>query len=36
MFIFTKDGERYEIIETVWSGVWVVGQYGKAYRTLYE
>jgi len=31
---FTKNGERYFVIDTPWSGVWIVGEYGKAYRRL--
>jgi len=31
---FTKNGERYFVFESVWTGTWIVGTHGIAYRTL--
>jgi hypothetical protein len=32
--IFTFNGERYHVFISPWTGVWVVGEFGIAYRGL--
>lgn len=31
---FTKNGERYSVFVSAWTGTWIVGGRGIAYRTL--